>query len=457
MLTYTIPKNLNIPIYEYLYKCIKADILNGSLKPKEKLPSKRSLSGQLKISLITVEHAYDLLLTEGYIYAIEKKGYYVESVSFEKIIKKTETYKEDADLTEKNIKDSYFPYNTWSKLTRKVLSDNVSLNPSPFNGELSLRKAIAKHLYEFHELRISPSSIIIGAGSEYLYSLLIQYFGLNSVYALENPGHKNISNIYRLNNAQIQYIDLDDKGLDISKLDKTNATIVHISPAHHFPSGITMPLKRRMEILNWARKNNGYIIEDDYDSEFRINSRPIPPLYQLDNNDRVIYMNTFSKSLSSSFRIAYMVLPDSLVKDFEDKLGFYHNTVSSLDQKILAEFINGAYFERHLNRKRKIYRSIHNQLMEKMKREVNKYDLNIKESESGLHFILEHHFKSKDKDLSVMFKKANLPCTMLSDYLKNYEETGKIVVNYSGLNEEDIDDFISKLDKVFAGIKKNHD
>lgn len=452
MLTYSIPNNLNIPMYEYLYKCIKEDILLGNLKSKEKLPSKRMLAEQLKISLITVEHAYDLLLTEGYIYSIEKKGYYVEKIEIQNSLKKKEKLNKTNKEEIKQNKDKYFPYDTWSKLTRSVLSDNEALNPTGFSGDKKLKESIASHLRDYHELNVSADSIIIGAGSEYLYSLLIQYFGLNKTYALENPGHINVSKIYKLNNAPFKYIDLDENGLSIDELKKTKADIIHISPAHHYPTGITMPLKRRLELLKWAKENNGIIIEDDYDSEFRINSRPIPPLYQLDQDNRVIYMNTFSKSLSSSFRIAYMVLPSSIINDFKNKLGFYHNSVSSLDQKVLAQFISEGYFERHLNRKRKKYRLLHNELVNKIKLELSKYQIELLESNSGLHFILKHKFNIKDSKLDVLLKENHLPCKMLSNFYSAYLETKRIVVNYSNLDIEEIDDFINKLNKIFEEL-----
>lgn len=452
MLTYSIPQNLNIPIYEYLYKCIKEDILLGNLKSDDKLPSKRALADQLKISLITIEHAYDLLLIEGYIYAIEKKGYYVEKIEVNNNLKNKNKTKPNKKQEPNVTQDKYFPYDTWSKLTRKVLTDNKSLNPTSFNGDYHLRESIAKHLYEYHKINVSPDSIIIGAGSEYLYSLLIQYFGTFKIYGLENPGHINVSRIYKLNNAKFEYINLDEYGLDVNELNKTNVSIIHISAAHHYPTGITMPLKRRLELLKWADKNNGIIIEDDYDSEFRINSRPIPPLYQLDNNNHTIYMNTFSKSLSSSFRIAYMIMPDSLIDDFKNKLGFYHNTVSTLDQMVLAKFIGEGYFERHLNRKRKKYRLLHNELVEKIESSLATYNIELLESKSGLHFILKHHFSIKDKQLDILLKNNNLPCKMLSNFYDSYKETKRIVVNYSNLDICEIDDFINKLDKIFKTL-----
>lgn len=453
MITYNLDKRNDKPIYIYLYECIKNDILFGVLKPNEKLPSKRSLSKQLQVSLITIENAYNQLIIEGYIYSIEKKGFFVEKIE-------TVNYKQDIseniEPVEKTItknKANHFPFSTWSSLSRKVLSESNNLIPCPFKGDIHLRKAIQKHLKEFHNMDVSVSSIVLGAGSEYLYSLLIQYFDTNKVYGLEDPGHLNIAKIYNSLHAKYKYIDLDENGIDINQLTKSKANIVHISPAHHFPTGITMPLKRRLELLKWANENNAYIIEDDYDSEFRFTGKPIPPLYQLDNSNRVIYINTFSKSLGPSFRIAYLVLPKPLENDFENKLGFYHNTLSTLDQKVLAKFIEEKYFERHINRMRKFYKEIHNELMNKLINLKDRYDIKIIDSKAGLHFLIEYGYKVQDKEVENLLD-TKYSIHTLSHYKNKPSSTSKLVISYSDIEKENIDEFVFYIEKLLKVIKK---
>lgn len=448
MLTYTFPDNLNKPLYEYLYECIKKDILSGRLKANEKLPSKRNLAKQLKLSLVTIESAYNQLNVEGYIYSYEKKGYFVEDITNININNNQEIieYKLVKD-NKKTAKD--FPYNIWNKLSRKVLS-TYGDESIPFNGDVNLRIAICKHLKQFHDLQIRPENIIIGAGSEYLYSLLINYFGREKKVAIENPGHLSIANIYKVNDVKTISIPLDDDGINIKLLNNSDADIVHISPAHHFPSGITTPLKRRQELIKWAKQTNGYIIEDDYDSEFRYNSLPIPPLYQLDNSKHTIYMNTFTFSLSNHVRIAYMVLPDSLIEDFVSKLGFFHNTVSSYDQKVLSLFIYEGYFERYINKMRKKYKAIHDELLLKLAPLTKKFNLEIIEADSGLHFLLKHNYSVEDSLLEEKIKSMKLKFHTLSRYYHSYLNTKKIVISYHHI--DDIDNFVYSLEKLFDSL-----
>lgn len=363
-------------MYLYLYESIKNDIINQTLKANEKLPSKRTFAKNLNVSIITVENAYNQLLLEGFIYAIEKKGYYVSQLNFPDkpkqnttIINETNEEHYLIDLKTNSVGE-HFPYSTYSKLTRQVLSnqDGSLLTRPPQIGCIQLRQAISKHLYDFNGMNVPPNQIIIGAGSEYLYNLLIQLLGHDVIYALEDPGHQSISKVYDINHINYQYIPLDKHGIQLKSLQQSSAQIVHISPAHHFPTGITMPIQRRLDLLKWANEHQGYIIEDDYDSEFRLRGKPLSPLYQIDQHDRVIYMNTFSKTLSPSFRMSYMILPQSLMQLFHQKLGFYACSVSSFEQIVVAEFINQGYFEKHINRMRHYYKLLRDDLLDALKK-----------------------------------------------------------------------------------------
>ena len=350
MLTYSFAGTGSDSLYEHLYKCIRNDILCGNLSMGEKLPSKRNFAKNLGISTITVENAYAQLIAEGYIYSIPKKGYFVSdihtilpveqmhpfeeyngsssSIDSPSMIQKAdmeESHHFAVDFTSNQTDSEYFPFSIWSKLIRELLSDSqqkLMINP-PCGGILELREAIARHLKDFHGLHISPEQIIIGAGTEYLYGILIQLLGFDKKYAIEDPGYHKIAKIYNSHNVDCDYIAMDDSGIRISELEEKNIDVIHISPSHQFPTGITMPIGRRYELLGWASKApSRYIIEDDYDSEFRLTGQPIPTLQSIDVLEKVIYINTFTKTLASTVRISYMVLPKHLVKAFMPRCSF---------------------------------------------------------------------------------------------------------------------------------------
>lgn len=319
MLTYSFVDLGSDSLYEYLYKCIKNDIMNGKLKSGDKLPSKRSFAKNLDISTITVENAYAQLMAEGYIYSLPKRGYFVSEVKTfsekqpEKVRRLPEKPREEscfADFISNRTKSCQFSFFNLGKINEGGFIrggiQHCSFRP-PAGGIMELRKAIADHLYQFRGIGVSPEQIIIGAGTEYLYGLLIQLFGNKAVYAIEDPGYQKIAQIYTSHGVDLCYIPMDENGVCTGVLEASGADILHLSPSHHFPTGRVTPISRRYELLGWASKSDRrYIIEDDYDSEFRLLGRPIPALQSIDVMDKVIYMNTFSKSLSSTIRISYM-------------------------------------------------------------------------------------------------------------------------------------------------------
>ena len=359
MLTYNFTNIGSDSMYEYLYKCIKNDILQGNLQAGEKLPSKRSFAKNLGISVITVENAYEQLIAEGYIYSMPKRGFYVTDFKGALETKQREEVQEIipltsgensylADFTSNQTEADQFPFTIWAKMVREVLSDSriqLMTNP-PCGGIMSLRQSIAGYLKDFRGMTVQPEQIIIGAGTEYLYGLLIQLLGHEAVYAVENPGYQKIGKIYQNYQVNWKYIDMDKEGVEVSQLEEKKVDIVHISPSHHYPTGIVMPVSRRYELLGWAAKGEGkYIIEDDYDSELRLGGKPIPTLQSIDISEKVIYMNTFTKTLASTVRISYMILPRPLLEQFYQKLSFYSCTVSNFEQYTLDLFIKEGYFE----------------------------------------------------------------------------------------------------------------
>ena len=446
MLTYSLDKNKG-HLSKELYKALKKDIEEGNLKRWEKLPSKRAFARNCSVSTITVQNAYDQLVSEGYITAYEKKGYFVSdgigkkraAVSF--VVKEEEEKaKMDLpDLSNNRVREDNFPFSIWSRLMRKTMAEKQKqlLSPMATEGVYELRKAISHHLSSFRGMAVSPSQVLVGAGTEYLYSLIIQLLGRDKTYAIEDPGYMKLERIYESNGVKSTRVQLDEKGLSLEMLEDSGADIAHISPNHHYPTGITMPLDRRYEILSWAAgKEDRYILEDDYDSEFRVSRNPFPTLYTLDGSGSVIYMNTFSKSLASTVRISYMVLPFDLAERFKEKLSFYSSTVSSFEQYTLASFILDGYFEKHINRMRLFYIRQRKAILSLIYSSPMKDRCSVIENDSGLHFILRLHTTLSDEKVKEILKEEGIKISALSDFSHFSSISHDFIISYSNLDLE---------------------
>ena len=453
MLTYELKKAPGVPLYEALYRCIRSDILSGRLAAGEKLPSKRSLSANLEVSKITVEGAYEQLLAEGYIRSVEKVGYFVESV--ETLSQPAAAPKEEPEETAGSVIDltgggaDRFPFSVWTNLQRQVMLDlgEKLLLPLPNRGVGELRQAIGEHLAAFRGMRVRPENILVGAGTDFLYNLLIQLLGRDKTYAVEEPGYGKIRRIYAAGGVQCVSARMDDQGVIPASLE--NAQVLHISPSHHFPTGRITPMGRRQALLRWAEKQaDRYIIEDDYDSEFRFNAHPMPTMASLDRKGKVIYMNTFSRTLAPSIRISYMVLPEALMVRFQRELGFYSCTVPSFEQYTLARFLSRGHFEKHINRMRKAYKQRRNRVLEAMQRCPLADRLTIHEENAGLHFLVKVDTDLSDEALVARCAAAGIRIRALSHYYHgsiHQDRRHTLVVNYAGLREEQIDALEEKL------------
>jgi GntR family transcriptional regulator/MocR family aminotransferase len=465
MLTYDLSSTEN-PLYQQLYECIKSDISSGKLKINEKMPSKRALANNLGVSTITVENAYDQLISEGYIYSLPRRGYYISDISdlrmTEAAIKKnlkiekgrkTEVYR--YDFSSNKTESADFPFSVWAKLMREAISLRAKdlLTVSPCEGVKELREAIAEHLHSFRGMNVDPDQIVIGAGTEYLYSLLIKLLGKDNIYCLENPGYKKLQSVYESNGASCRYVNLDESGINVEELRSSGANVVHISPNHHFPTGITMPISRRYELLAWSNEKNGrYIIEDDYDSEFRLNGKPIPPLQSIDACEKVIYMNTFSKSLTSTIRISYMILPEHLANIFFEKLSFYACTVSTFEQYTLAAFISQGYFEKHINRMKLRYSKKRTLILNMIGDIFTPDECRIIENDSGLHLVLEFNTDMSDKDLQQKLLERKIKIASITDYYMDdvIRDKHQFILNYSSLNPEGLKDGLLEIKTAIA-------
>ena len=453
MLTYELKKSPGVPLYEALYRCIRGDILSGALQAGEKLPSKRALAQNLEVSKITVEAAYNQLLSEGYIRSQEKVGYFVEKVARHAQPHQGQVPEDQPkrreyllDLTTNGTER--FPFSVWSRLQREVMLDygEKLLAPLPNLGIPELRQAIADHLAAFRGMHVDPNNILIGAGTDFLYNLLIQLLGRDKIYAVEEPGYGKIRKIYAAGGVACVSASMDFRGVMPESL--RDAQVLHCSPSHHFPSGLVTPVSRRMELLQWAKEGR-WIIEDDYDSEFRFDAHPMPAMQALDGEGRVIYMNTFSKSLAPSIRISYMVLPAHLMAEFRRRLGFYSCTVPSFEQYTLARFLSRGHFEKHINRMRKFYRQRRNAVVSLLETCAFSKQLTILEQDAGLHFLLKIQTELTDAALTSALAEAGIRIRALSEYYHDSREDRHcLVVNYSGIKEEDLSAALELLSNI---------
>ncbi len=430
MLSYNMENCDGLPKYIYLYQCIRDDIISGKIKCAERLPSKRTLAHHLNVGIITVANAYDLLITEGYLVSRERKGYFVQEMPHEpvrntRVVTSLEVKspvdaerKPFADFRANRISMKLFPAATWNQLMRKTIRQGSELYETvPYNGLYRLRYAIADYLRSSRGMQVDPSQVIIGAGTEYLYNRLTQLFGHSTVFGFEDPGYKKLASISSAFGNLSRFIPIDHNGLRVDALEESDVDVVHVSPANHFPTGIVMPIMRRSELLEWAyRASKRYIIEDDYDSEFRYQGKYISPLYAEDFRDRVIYMNTFSKTMVPSLRISYMVLPPKLLQRYRESMSFYSCTVSSFEQYTLAQFISEGYFERHINRIKTYYRKLRMQVLHAFANSGLGRISEIIEHNAGTHFLLRVHTALTENEIRQIGAKSDMQLLFYSDY-----------------------------------------
>ncbi len=431
--------------YYSLYKFIRGEILAGRIKAGERLPSKRAAAAELGVSAVTVQLAYEQLLAEGYIRSKERSGYFAERVAPVSATFKTAPRAQEArgaqaaakqyktDFVKGSIPAELFPFSVWARLMRRVLSDcgEHLLERVPCGGDDELKRAISAYLYRARGILVNPDYIIIGAGAEHLYGVIVQLIGRNT-FAVENPVYGKIPSTYILNGAKVEYIPVGKSGIDLEALQKSQAAAVHISPSHQFPTGAVIPASVRSEIIRWATEGGKYVIEDEYDSEFRLLGKPLQSIYGL-CPDRVIYMNTFSKSLAPSMRLGYAVLPPELYEKYYKILGGSANIVPLFEQKTLAAMLDGGYFERHISRLKNHYRAIRARLTEKFSAMDG---CEIFDTGGGLHFIAKFA-NVNDEQLKTAAKSAGVRIKCLSDYLSEplngYE--GCAVINYSAVSK----------------------
>ena len=421
MQTYTLDRSGASPLYEQLYRALKADILSGALPGGSRLPSGRALAEHLGLSRVTVETAYAQLLAEGYLTSRPRAGYFVEQLTPQELpprVSEPEAQPPEPE-TAQSRSAQLFPFSVWARLMRGVLLDRRQelLRPAPDAGLPALRQAVAAELYRQRGVHVSPEQVYIGAGAEYFYNLLIQFFGHGRVYALENPGHRKIARVYQANQVAVRPIGMDADGVIPELLEQSGAEVLHISPSHHYPTGTVTPIARRQALMRWLTAQPGrYLIEDDYDSEFRFSGLPIPTIQSMDRSGRVIYMNTFSRTISPSLRISYMILPRTLLPQWQEAMGFYSCTVPSFEQMTLTRFLAEGYFEKHLSRMKKHYRAVRAQLFSVLHTPQAVRQCAVHDTDAGLHLVLELKNAPEPEALRALLRQSGLPDALLSDF-----------------------------------------
>lgn len=465
MITFTLifRKGSAEPLYKQLYDYIKSEIVCGNLNAGEKLPSKRRLASYIKVSQNTVETAYEQLSAEGYIKSVPKSGFYVcrlegvmptnhqDSAPLTESRGDEQSSRYKYDFETNTVDTTLFPFATWARISKEIMQNRGLLKTAHPQGDFCLRESIARYLHEFRGVNCLPEQIIIGAGTEYLVGLIIQILGRNNAYAVENPGYFKTYKILKCNNADVELVGLDEEGMSVRQLEDVGSNIVYVTPSHHFPLGVIMPVNRRMQLLKWANKDEDrYIIEDDYDSEFRFTGRPIPALQGLDDN-KVIYISTFSKSIAPSIRISYMVLPPKLLDRYRNNFLFYSSTVSRFEQYTLYRFIKDGHFERHLNRMRNLYRARKDMLTEQIRKQLGNQIELIGEN-AGLHLLLKMNGTMKEKVLIDRAAKAGVKLYGLSEYyiqpVENMPED-IVILGYANFSLDQIVDAVSILKEAW--------
>ena len=463
MLTITLDPQGPRPLYEQLYLKIRQQIEQGELISAQRLPSKRALAAHLKVSVVTVEGAYGQLLAEGYLRSEPKRGFFVQPFETLPVKRHTAPPVEPGhqpvkqthlryDFTTNAVDTTRFPFATWARMMREVLTqeDSRLLSTCHPQGVAELRQAIVHYLWDFRGIRAQPEQIVVGAGSEYLLGLL----GRDGGYAVEDPGYRKTARILSSNGADVLPIPLDEQGLQVDLLEQSGAKVAHVTPSHHFPMGMVMPVTRRKALLSWAlQSQERYIIEDDYDSEFRFSGRPIPALQSLDASERVIYLNTFAKSLAPSLRISYMVLPPHLLARYQKELHFYSSTVPSFEQYALARFMERGHFERHVARMRTHYKGIRDALLSAARAEGLLTCGAFSGAEAGLHLLLRVDNGLSEGALVRLAAESDVAVNALSGYYLLPQTSPlppTLVMGYACMQAEDMAPACSRLSNAWG-------
>ena len=450
-LTTALDPSSSVPLYEQLYHSLAGEMRSGTLSAGVRMPGKRRLAAELSVSVNTVDAAYQMLAAERCLEARERSGFYVqEYLALPESAAPAAPPKAEAvpkqrpiryDLSTRGVDPGLFPFRTWARLQKELLySSPELLTHGDAQGDLALRQALAGYLEEYRGVRCGAHQIVVGAGLEYLLGLLAPL--LPGPAAVENPGYPRAKQVLENNGVACCCLPVDEDGLSIRALSDSGAAVCYVTPSHQFPTGVTMPAGRRAELLHWAARCPGrrYIIEDDYDSEFRFDTRPLPSLQGMAGADGpVVYLSTCSRSLAPSIRIAYMVLPEQLLPAWHAKYRLYSGTVSRFEQQTLARFITGGYFTRHLARERVAYKARRDALTAALQEAFAPEELHLTGLHTGLHLLAELRDPPPDDALRAAAEAEGVRLSLLSDYDLTgggAAPVGTLVLGYGSLADE---------------------
>lgn len=459
-----------VPLYEQLYRSLAAEMRTGAVPAGTRMPGKRRLAAELSVSVNTVDAAYQMLAAEGYLEARERSGFYVqEYLALPESVAPAAPPKAEAvperrpiryDLSTRGVDPGLFPFRTWARLQKELLySSPELLTHGDAQGDLALRQALASYLEEYRGVRCSAHQIVVGAGLEYLLGLLAPL--LPGPAAVENPGYPRAKQVLENNGVACCCLPVDEDGLSIRALSDSGAAVCYVTPSHQFPTGVTMPAGRRAELLHWAARCPGrrYIIEDDYDSEFRFDTRPLPSLQGMAGADGpVVYLSTCSRSLAPSIRIAYMVLPEQLLPAWHAKYRLYSSTVSRFEQQTLARFITGGYFTRHLARERVAYKARRDALTAALQEAFAPEELHLTGLHTGLHLLAELRDPPPDDALRAAAEVEGVRLSLLSDYDLTgggAAPAGTLVLGYGSLADESCPSVGETLKRVCTAARES--
>ncbi len=450
-----------VPLYEQIYQHIKKEIQNGGLPFGKKLPSTRNLADYLQVSRTTADMAYSQLVSEGYIEAVPCRGYFVCELEGlycpgpEKEKRKPPKEREERqyryDFSPSGVDLNSFPHGAWRKLSKNILMDD---NKKFFQlgdpqGEYELRCTIADYLHQARGVLAEPEQIVVGAGNDFLLLLLCSMFGTGQTIAMESPTYRKAYDLLRNLSNEIRVVKMDESGMRIDSLEASGADIAYVMPSHQFPLGIVMPVGRRMQLLEWAAKSERrFIIEDDYDSEFRYRGKPIPALQGFDREGKVIYIGTFSKSIAPAIRVSYLVLPERLMELYRQRGRMISSTVSRVDQLLIAGFLDGGYYERHLNKMRAVYKSRHDVLLEKLRRfhEICR----ISGENAGVHILLTFENGMTEQEAIDRAAGEDVHVYGLSRYyIGEVRQSRTVILGYANVPEREICAAAGRLEKAW--------
>ncbi|MFS0605571.1 PLP-dependent aminotransferase family protein [Peribacillus frigoritolerans] len=459
-------KNNGVPIYVQLFQYIKQKIEDGTIPEGSFLPSVRYLSAQLRISKNTVDSAYQQLVAEGYVASRARIGLIVlplEQPVLSSIVQeikhkpkvlldnKAETF--EYDFKYGDIDVNSFPHDIWKRCLTKALTNepDLLLNPGERQGDIGLRRELMNYLFQSRGVNCSEEQIVICSGTQHALSLLIQLFSIGDrSVAMENPSYDVAQTVFNNHGWSIKPIRLEQDGIDIEQLQKIETKVTYITPSHQFPYGMVLPIQKRLSLLEWANQNSSYIIEDDYDSEFRYQGQPIPSLKALDEEDNVIYLGTFSKSFSPAARVSYIVLPQNLIDVYNHTYVNYNQSVSPIIQKGLYIFMNEEHFTSHIRRMRKVYQKKHQTLINALNKYMGRH-IEIIGQNAGLHLLVRIKNNMSTKDLVKKAQKLGVRVYDPSFYCLNEKEIepSLVMIGFGGISEEKIDKGILLLQKAW--------